>query len=298
MVSRHASDAVRPALAARTSLRVGGEPEFFFEPPGREAVGPLLADLHARGVPVRVLGGGCNLLVGDETIPGAVISTRRLRRIDVREDVVVAEAGASFPRLVEAAAELAIPMLSGCPGIPGTVGGVVRMNAGGRHGSVGDALVRVEGFRMDGTAFSREIVPGDLGYRTTVFADTLVVAAWFRRDPRLDVAAERARRDEAWAHKRATQPLRAASAGCIFRNPAGPPGTRSAGRLVEEAGLKGLRIGDAMVSDVHANFIVNLGAATAADFHALIDEVRRRVESHHGIRLELEVEVWGTSPRP
>ena len=87
---------------------------------------------------------------------------------------------------------------------------------------------------------------------------------------------------------------RSASAGCIFRNPDGPGGTRSAGRLVDEAGLKGLRVGDAMVSDVHANFIVNLGGATAADVHALIAEVQRRVFAFHGVRLELEVEVWPT----
>ncbi|MCB9826534.1 MAG: UDP-N-acetylmuramate dehydrogenase [Planctomycetes bacterium] len=294
MGSPRASDTANPPLAGRTSLRVGGVAESFHEPSVAAEIGPLLADLHARGVPVHVLGGGYNLLVGDGVLPGAVLSTRRLKGVDVRDDVVVAEAGASFPRLVESAAEWGIPALSGCPGIPGTVGGVVRMNAGGRHGNVGDALVRVRGFRMDGTPFDREIAPGDLGYRTTVFADTVVTEAWFRRVPDLDVEAERALLAEAWAWKRASQPLRSASAGCIFRNPDGPGGTRSAGRLVDEAGLKGLRVGDAMVSDVHANFIVNLGGATAADVHALIAEVQRRVLAFHGVRLELEVEVWPT----
>lgn len=296
MGSPRASDTQGPPLAGRTSLRVGGVAESFHEPSEAAAIGPLLVDLHARGVPVRVLGGGYNLLVGDGIVPGAVLSTRRLKRVDVRDDVVVAEAGASFPRLVEAAAGWGIPALSGCPGIPGTVGGVVRMNAGGRHGSVGDALVRVRGYRLDGAPFDREVVAGDLGYRTTVFAGTVVTEAWFRRDPGLDVAAERALLAEAWAWKRATQPLRSASAGCIFRNPDGPGGARSAGRLVDEAGLKGLRVGDAMVSDVHANFIVNLGAATAADVHALIAEIQHRVLAFHGVHLELEVEVWSTAP--
>lgn len=293
MVLPPASDP-SPALARRTSLRVGGRAESFHEPRTVEEAGEVLRRLAREGVPVRVLGGGFNLLVGDGTVPGAVVSTRRLRRFEVREDVVVVGAGYPFPRLVDAAIRLGIPGLAGCPGIPGSVGGVVRMNAGGRHGSVGDALARVMGFALDGTPFEQPVAPGDLGYRTTVFAGRLVTEAWFRRDPGLDEATQRALWEEAWAWKRASQPLQAASAGCMFRNPDGPTGPRSAGRLIDEAGLKGLRIGDAMVSPQHANFIVNVGAASAADVHALIAAVRQRVAEVHGVRLELEVEVWDT----
>lgn len=281
-----------PALAERTSLGVGGRSERFFEPANEAEAVACLRALHAAHIPWRVLGGGYNLLVGDDTLSGAVVSTRRLVGVEVFPDRVVAAAGHSFPSLVRQGAEWGIAALAGCPGIPGSVGGVVRMNAGGRFGCVGDALMEVRGLEADGTPFTRRVEAGDLGYRTSIFADRLVLAAAFRRDPAADRVALAALHSEARDWKRATQPLGAASAGCIFRNPSGGGETRSAGRLIDEAGLKGHRIGGAEVSLLHGNFIVNVGGATSRDVHALIDYVRQRVEAIHGIQLALEVEVW------
>ena len=277
-------------LSERTCLGVGGRPRFLFEPTTEAECGELIRDCRVAEVPSYVLGGGFNLLVGDGLIDGAVIWTGRLRHFRVLEDRVEVGAGYPFPKLVRQAIELGIPGLPGCPGIPGTVGGVVFMNAGGRFGSVSDALIEVSGLDAEGQPFRRVIQEGDLGYRSSPFAGCVVTGATFRRDPGLDLTVLQALFRDAMAWKRETQPLSAQSAGCIFKNPAG---TSSAGRLIEEAGLKGRRVGGAMVSHVHANFIVNVGGATAADVHALIDAVQQEVLGRHGVALELEVRVWG-----
>lgn len=278
------------ALAGRTSFRIGGVPELLFEPATVAEVAEVVVACKAARVPLRVLGGGCNLLVADGPLPGAVLATTRLRHERVLDDRVEVGAGGSFPGLVSRAAELSIPTLSGCPGIPGQVGGVVAMNAGGRFGYVADALLEVFAVDLDGRPFARVVEPGDLGYRTSVFLGAaVVVAASFRRDRSLDRDAERRRFLEASAWKRSTQPMSAASAGCVFKN---PPGGRSAGAIIDAAGLKGERVGGAMVSPVHANYIVNDADATFADVEALIGRVRERVASLTGVHLELEVQVW------
>ena len=278
-------------LARRTSFGIGGVPEFLFEPASEEEAGEVVHACRANDVPLRVLGGGCNLLVADGRLQGAVMATSKLRFERVGEGRVEVGAGNSFPSLVSRSAELGIPVLSGCPGIPGSVGGVVAMNAGGRFGSVGDALLEVTGFDLEGHRFRRAIEPGDLGYRTTRFEGMVVTGASFRRDASLDRDAARRLFTEAAAWKKATQPLSAASAGCVFKNPPAPA-PKSAGALIDGAGLKGERAGGARVSPVHANFIVNEGGATFAEVFALIERVRERVRAAHGVELDLEVKVW------
>ena len=295
MVSRsdaRSEHAPVPALAERTSLGVGGRPEHFYEPETEAEAALVLKDLKRARIPVRVLGGGCNLIAGDGALAGAVISTRALRGFEVYGDRVVVGAGFSFPSLVRRSIDLGIPALPGCPGIPGSVGGVVFMNAGGRFGTVSEALRSVRGLSLDGEPFELPVRPEDFGYRRSSLSGCLVTAAVFRREPALDPRKQQARFDEAMAWKRESQPLSAASAGCIFKNPDGPTGPRSAGRLIDEAGCKGLRVGDAIVSPQHANFIVNVGVATAQDVHALIAQVQARVLEVHGVHLELEVQVW------
>ncbi len=218
-----------------------------------------------------------------------MLATRRLGSIEVGADRVRVGGGASFPGLVSRAPALGIPGLSGLPGIPGSVGGAVTMNAGGRHGTVADALLAVEGVDAAGRPFSRDVAPTDFGYRRSPFGGALVTAAIFRRDPGLDAAAERARRLTILAEKQRAQPLGERSSGCIFRN---PPAGPSAGRLIEAAGLKGARRGDAQVSERHGNFIVNRGRATALDVLDLIAAVREGVAKASGVRLELEVRFW------
>ena len=277
-------------LARRTSLGVGGRPRWLFEPEDQAACVEVVRLCRAHGVPILVLGGGCNLLVKDGVIDAAVVATKRMRGFVEHPDRVVVGAGQGFPDLVRRSIQLGIPGLPGCPGIPGSVGGVVFMNAGGRFGSVADALIEVEGVDADGEPFTRSVEPGDLGYRSSPFGGTIVTGATFRRDPAWTAERGAALFRKAMEWKRETQPLSARSAGCMFKNPG--EGI-SAGRLIDEAGLGGLRVGGAMVSTQHANFIVNVGDATAADVHALAAQVRERVREVHDVDLELEVRVWG-----
>jgi len=270
-------------LAARTSLGVGGRPRYLFEPETERAAAMAVRRCREAGVRLLVLGGGCNLLVGEGVIDGAVIATRKLTHFEIHSDTVRVGAGNRFPDLVRKSIDLGIPGLPGCPGIPGSVGGVVFMNAGGRFGSVADALVEVHGLDAEGHAFRRRIHPGDLGYRCSSFAGCLVTGARFRRDPGQTVEAGAALFRRAMAWKRETQPLAARSAGCIFKNPDGP---HSAGWLIEAAGLKGR----------HANFILNDGTATADEVHALIRIVQAEVAARHGVALELEVRTWPARP--
>ena len=276
-------------LARRTSMGVGGPPEFLFEPTTEEEAARLLALCGLAGVPVRFLGGGTNLIVGDGGVEGAVIATRALRGVRVLDDRVHVAAGQSFSGLVRHAARWSIPVLSGCPGIPGSVGGAVVMNAGGRHGSTGEALLEVRGVDEKGRLFSRPVEAGDVGYRWTDFGGMLVTGATFRRDRSADRTAADALYASALRAKRSTQPLADRSAGCTFRNPGG---AEPAGRLIEAAGLKGRRVGGAVVSERHANVIVNDGSATGTDVEGLIALVRREVEAFHGVRLELEPHLW------
>lgn len=276
-------------LARRTSLGVGGAPEFLFEPQTESEAARLLALCRMAGVPVRFLGGGTNLIVGDDGVEGAVIATRGLRGVRVLDDRVHVAAGQSFSALVRHASRWGVPVLSGCPGIPGTVGGAVVMNAGGRHGTTGEALLEVRGVDARGRHVSRAVCDADLGYRWTDFGGWLVTGATFRRDRSADRAAAEALYARALEAKRRSQPLAARSAGCTFRN---PDGAAPAGRLIESAGLKGRRVGGAVVSERHANFLVNDRDATAADVERLIELVRREVEAVHGVRLDLEPHCW------
>ncbi len=280
------------ALGTRTSLRVGGQPAYLLEPTTEAEAAEIVAQGREAGVAIRYLGGGYNLLIHDGPIDGAVLATRRIQHMQVEADAVRVGAGNSFPGLVKEAIALGIPGLPGCPGIPGTVGGVVFMNAGGRFGSVVDGLLEVSYLDPAGRPARRAVEPGDLGYRTSRFGGCLITGAVFRRDPAFTPEAAQALYDQAMAWKRETQPLSAKSAGCIFKNPEGPEGSRSAGRLIDEAGLKGVQVGGARVSPVHANFIENVGAATAADVHELIARVQDAVRARFGVELELEVRTW------
>lgn len=300
MAWRPSFDEARAAatrLGLRTSLGVGGTPDFLFEPASDEEVAAIVAACRSRGVPLRVLGGGFNLLVEDGRLEGAVLAMRRLRGLVLREEAVEAAAGHPFPDLVRQSVALGIPALPGCPGIPGQVGGVVRMNAGGRFGWVGEALVEVRGVDAQGEPFRRRVQPSDFGYRSSPFAGCVITGATFRREPAPDREAQQALFERARAWKQSSQPLAARSAGCFFKNPDGPTGPRPAGLLIDEAGLKGRQVGGAQVSTLHANFLVNTGTATAADMQALVEVVREGVRAVHGVTLELEVCRWEAAPQ-
>ncbi|UCG33854.1 MAG: UDP-N-acetylmuramate dehydrogenase [Phycisphaerales bacterium] len=285
-----ASKAVEPLpLSELTWYRLGGPPRALFRPRTVRELGEVLAACRAEGMPARVLGRGANVLVPDGGYDGAVIqlSGRGFARVRFDGVRVCAGGAADLPRLIRRAVRRGLAGLEGLGGIPGTVGGAVRMNAGGRFGSIGDVVGRVRVYEEgEGTYWIERDAVG-FGYRHTDLAGRIVIGAEFelaRDDPR----RIRERLLSAWAYKKESQPLAAHSAGCVFRNPPG----ESAGRLIDGAGLKGLRCGLARVSEQHANFIVADEGAKASDVIELIREVRERVFDQYEVRLELEIDVW------
>ena len=276
-------------MARHTSFRVGGPVRYYLEPRSWDELQLIHHRSLDAGLRVRILGRGCNTLVTDGPHHWAVISTRRLRGFRRQRNRLDVGAGFDLRKLVTKAEGMGLGGFEALAGIPGTVGGAVAMNAGGRYGAIGDRLVHA--LVATPKQAPRQVPAHELGlgYRASAVRGgrPFVLAATFELDE-APTRELRQRRKAIVAEKRAAQPYRDPSAGCGFKNPPG----NSAGRLIDSAGLKGTCVGDALVSPKHANFIVNRGRATASDILKLIDLVVQRVDDVHGIRLELEIEVW------
>jgi UDP-N-acetylmuramate dehydrogenase len=276
-------------LAPLTSFRLGGPARWLVRPETEEDLAAVLRRAADAGVRVRLLGRGANLLIGDEGVPDVVIhlSAPYWQRYTFTPNGLVAAAGANIARLVIESVRRGLAGLERMAGIPGSVGGCVRMNAGGRGGSLGEIVRKIR--VMDRAGEINELMRDELefGYRTCVLGDRIVLSAEFALQPD-DPAVTRARCDELWQYKRATQPLHLHSAGCIFRNPAG----HAAGALIDLAGLKGHAVGGAQVSPQHANFIVARDGARSQDVLDLIHEIQETVHDRYAVNLDLEVEVW------
>jgi len=281
-------------MANHTSFAVGGPVRYFLEPRDWDALHQVFERARDTGLPLRILGRGSNILVTDEPHPWIVVSTRRLDHLRRSGTRVEAGAGLYLPRLVRKAERWGLGGLEALAGIPGSVGGAVAMNAGGRHGRLSDHLVGATIVPPGGSPRWADAAELGLDYRYSIVPRTglLVLSATFQLDkaPR---GYLQQRRQSIVAEKNASQPAHTRNAGCVFKN---PPGQNSAGWLIEHAGLKGTRVGGAAVSEKHANFIVNDGHATANDILRLIEIVARRVTETFGVRLELEIELWQNSP--
>ncbi|MHC4598184.1 MAG: UDP-N-acetylmuramate dehydrogenase [Planctomycetota bacterium] len=280
-------------LASMTSFGVGGRADVLYRP-ARVGDALKILDLAAAGnVRVRILGGGTNLLVDDDGVRGPVLCTRGLREIRRRPgNRIRAEAGAGLARLLRRAAEWGLGGLEHLASIPGTVGGAVRMNAGGPRGDMAGALESVE-VASTGRGFlqlTRAEIP--FGYRRSGLGGFLILAATFRLHAD-DPSAIRDRMSGFAEAKRIRLPLDVKSAGCFFRNAGRVP----AGLLIDRAGMKGFRLGGAMVSPRHANFIVNVGGATSSDVLQVARAVRQRVARAYGVRLRAEVRFWKSARR-
>jgi len=275
-------------MSLHTSFRIGGPADAYIEPEDEAALCRLMAQAHKAKVPVFVLG-GTNVLVRDGGIRGIVVRLTRQDRIGQHEGgLLYVEGGVGMPRLLKHALQHKLAGLEFAAGIPGTLAGSVVMNAGTRLGEMKDVVERV---RMVTTAGEvRELSAGEVGfeYRRTRFPRGIVAGAWLRLrwDPKSRMAVTV---KESLRRRKTTQPLAQPNAGCVFKNPGGDP----AGLLIETAGLKGAQVGDAQVSTLHANFIVNRGRATAHDVLALIRKVGRTVEQTAGVTLQLEVRIVG-----
>ena len=259
-------------LGPRTTLGVGGPAAWLIELRTRKELMLAVGELTQAGLTYRLLGHGSNLLIADDGVPDVVLHTREMRHVyhhGEREHALRAEAGASLARLVSMAHELGLTGAERLVGIPGTVGGAVAGNAGGSAGAIGDVLVAVTVVDDDGEAREVPCTPTDFAYRSSPFRGQVVLDAVLQLEPApKGVIHERMK--TLLRTKSASQPLSWPSAGCMFKNP--PEG--ASGRLIEAAGLKGLRVGGAQVSERHANFVVTSPGASAADVAALVKLVQ------------------------
>jgi len=276
-------------LARYTTMGIGGPAEVIAFPASTAELVTVTELASSTSVPTRLLGGGSNLLVSDQGVRGLVIHVGAMKVMGFLPGAKVeVEAGVSFPALVRAAAARGLRGLEGGVGIPGSLGGVLAMNAGAYGFAVGDWVEKVTVVTARGER--RELSRSEIDFhyrRTSLGADVAVagcVLALSEDDPR----AIWADLDRNMGHRKATQPVGVKSAGCIFKNPDGD----SAGRLIDSLGLKGLRVGGAWVSEVHGNFIVQGGGATSADVLAVIDTLKDRVRRETGVELEEEVKQW------
>ena len=282
-------------LAEFTTWKVGGPAQWFAEPESPEQLLELLSWALAEGLERRVIGAGSNLLVSDQGLAGLTLCNRRLQgaEIEAASGVIEARAGEPIPTLARRAARAGLAGLEWAVGIPGTVGGAVVMNAGAQGGctaEVLDSITVVDPARPD-QPFQLDTADLDFAYRHSRLQQEplVVLSARFRLQAGQDPAAV-SQRTSANLHSRtSTQPYQQPSCGSVFRNPE----PRKAGQLIEGLGLKGLSIGGAQVSPIHANFIVNTGAASAAEIDQLIAAVQHRVASAHGIALHPEVKRLG-----
>ncbi len=277
-------------LSKRTTLRVGGPADLYVEPATEADLAGLVKFCHGRSLPFFVLGRGSNLLVKDGGFRGVVICLAQpfFSRIEVKGELLECGAGARLKLVAVEAKRNGLSGLEFLEGIPGSLGGALRMNAGAMGGATFEIVESVRLMDRNGTIMERS--PKELGvtYRSCAELRThIALSAVLRGRPgtRLDVE----RRMNEFSQKRWKSQPAAPSAGCMFKNPSTIP----AGKLIDELGLKGTRVGGAVVSAEHGNFLVNDGTATARDVLELIELIRQKVKAERGIELETEVEIIG-----
>jgi len=275
-------------LAPLTSLQVGGPADVLVIPSDVEDVVHVVRGARLGKIPLTVLG-GTNVVVRDKGIRGIVMSLKALTNIyQEANQLVYTQAGVRLPRLMQFALGRELSGMEWAAGIPGTVGGGVAMNAGTRLGEMQNVLKAVDLVTIQGKRKRVEACTLAFMYRKTILPKGIVVGAWLQLTTAMKGTIQSVTRD--YLHyRKTTQPLTLPNAGSVFKNPIGD----SAGRLIEAAGLKGLKIGDAQVSTKHANFIVNRGAATAEQVLSLVRKVREQVARKFGVRLQLEWRVIG-----
>ncbi len=275
-------------LAKHLNFRIGGPARWFVEAKTEADVMDAVRLAGEHDVRLFVLGGGSNVLASDAGFDGLVVKIA-LRAFAIDGTTVRAEAGVLSVALARATAAAGLEGLEWMISLPGTIGGAVYGNAGCFGGETKDRLVSVRVLR-GGRVEDIPVAPADFGYRTSPFKNTddVILAAVFQLQTG-DAAALKEKMDAQLAARKASQPTNAGSAGCAFKNPPG----HSAGALVDDAGLKGMRIGDAQISPVHGNFILNLGQATADQVVQLIAVAKTRVRNQFGVQLEEEVRYIG-----
>lgn len=276
-------------LAPHTWFHLGGPAEFFAEPTTVDQLQALVRRCREANAPVRVLGGGSNILVRDEGVAGVVVrlAAEAFSDITLDKDILSAGGGAKLGHAISTSVREGRAGLEALVGIPGTIGGALHGNAGSRGGDIGQWTCQATVMTRAGEILERRRDELVFAYRESSLDELVILGAKFQLEE--DDPEELTKRmQKQWIVKKASQPLGHQSAGCIFKNPRG----MSAGMLIEQAGLKNTRIGQTEVSDRHANFIIADPGATSDDVLKLIDVVRERVLERLGIELETEIEVW------
>ena len=276
-------------LAPYTNFRIGGPADLLARPRDAAQLADVVRAAADAELPLRVLGAGNNVLVSDAGVRGMIVqlTSKAFRRVNIDGNRVRAAAGANLPRLVHRCCRVGLGGLVGLAGVPATLGGALRMNAGTGHGEIGRFVTWLDVLEPDGSRRRLSRAEAAFRYRQSGL-DRRIVLECELELPTGD-ADELLRTMRAIKRaKAAHQPLAARSAGCIFKNPPGD----AAGRLIDAAGFKGRVRGGAQVSERHANFIVNRGGATSRDVVALAEDIRREVFERQGIVLEYEIQIW------
>lgn len=282
-------------LKKHTSFKIGGPADLFAQPSDKQQLMELVTSAHGHHIPVSVFGSGTNLLVSDKGIRGLVIFTRKMKSgvhvldSDSRKTIIQADAGERLAGLCRFANDKGLSGIEFAAGIPGTLGGALMMNAGTPDGRMADLVVCLELFdpiQLACTTVEQRNL--HFSYRH-LDVNGLILSACLSFE-KSDPKTVTERYNKYLERKKRTQPVSSASAGCFFKN---PEDEDPAGKLIEDAGLKGRKVNDAMISDVHANYIVNLGNATCKDVLLLQEMVQTEIFKKYSVRLETEVRVEG-----
>ena len=281
------------AMAKHTSYRIGGPANAYITPRDKDDLSQILQFANQHGIATYFVGSGSNLLVADEGIDGLVITLgKSLKRLKITGATVFAESGVMLGKMVKECISRNLSGVESMIGVPGTLGGALVMNAGAFGGEISNYLKHVTVMEMDGQ--EKQYQPGDISfsYRHSTFPDDeIVISAEFELI-QSDKETVQEKRAVASGGRKATQPLKFRSAGSVFKNPK----EGAAGYYIDQAGLKGTKVGDAEISPIHANFFVNHGKAKASDVVALIRLAREMVHDKFGIMLDLEVKPLGFKP--
>lgn len=278
-------------MSRHTTFRIGGPADFFVMPSDLEQVRKIIAVCRENSVPYYIMGNGSNLLVGDKGYRGVLIQiSKKMSGIRVDEERIIVQAGALLSKISAAACEASLTGMEFASGIPGTLGGALRMNAGAYGGEMRQIVETADVMTTEGEVMTLTGEELRMGYRTSVISRNDYVALGavlkLKKGDRTQI---RALMNELKEKRVTKQPLEYGSAGSTFKRPEG----YFAGKLIQDAGLRGYRIGDAQVSEKHCGFVINRGHATAADVTKLMEDVADCVEEKFGVRLEPEVKKIG-----
>lgn len=278
-------------MSGHTTFRIGGPSDYFVMPSSAGEIKRIIALCLEQDVPYYIIGNGSNLLVADKGYRGVIIQIfKNMKDIQVEGESIRAQAGALLSKVAAAAYEAGLEGFEFASGIPGTLGGAVRMNAGAYGGEMKQVLKSAEVLTPEGEVLTLPVEEMKMGYRTSIVSrmDYVVLGAEIalREGNKEEI---RAKMDELKEKRVSKQPLEFGSAGSTFKRPEG----YFAGKLIEDAGLRGFRVGNAQVSEKHCGFVINRGGATAREVAELMETVARRVEENSGVRLEPEVKKIG-----